>query len=128
MKTIPKFKAWHTTRKMMFDVQCMIWNEDRSKIKSIFDMAGAEYDATYVELLQYTGFIDKNGVEIYTGYLLKNGGDNEPGIVLWKDDRGMFQVGDAFCELFKYSGEEKEVVGDIYQGEYPKATDGEVVE
>lgn len=118
MTRVPKFKAWHTQRKVMFDVQCMIWNEDQTTLKSIYDMAGGEYDPRYCELLEWTRFKDKDGVDIYFGSIVLINGKNC--IVDWDDEEGLWCCGvevdgKIYNEMIGPHMKNIVVVGHIYE-------------
>lgn len=80
-----------------------------------------------VELLQYTGFKDKNGVEIYDGYIvsvkyLYDKRTTDRAQVVWQEDKASFGLkslkgltNEAY-ELYRVTAEHNlEIIGNIYE-------------
>lgn len=79
---------------------------------------GMEYDVSHTyndTVMQFTGFLDRNGTEIYEGDIIRNQYDKKPNqqIIFAK---GMFCLDDEDSPLWKCAPQNFwEIVGNIYE-------------
>ena len=112
-----EFRAWRKDEKKMIDVKAIDWDED-GNIFSVNYPEGKSYsgyDSDNIELMQYTGRIDKNGKKIFDKDVVKLKGYLWE--VYWSDEESCFKIKNKFDDLFLTKFKEKalEVVGNIYE-------------
>ena len=117
---IPKFRAWDKDHKYMeyTDRNLIVsfgdnGNVDATDLSNIYSTCNGMQN---FELMQSTGLIDKNGVEIYEGDIIKNSYD-EIYTVKWFD--AAFYLEEKYNGGFDYHElhleDNKKVIGNIYE-------------
>lgn len=106
-----KFRAWDEEQNTMW----VAGNGEAIHLKHFFD----EYDD--LPIMQYTGLLDKNGVEIYEGDIVTHKGEylslKKPAFVIFENGRFVMDCGNGDTNrLYKWSdGWSIEVIGNIYE-------------
>ena len=133
-----KFRAWDKKRKTMWEVDCLNWYDEYMWVNES-PMSGYRLPVDSTPIMQYTGLVDRHGVEIYEGDIVKDlttktylGGKkitSRIGQVKYGDyyaasedpyysaDITGFHIdGDVFSSNLKdYFDKELEVIGNIYE-------------
>lgn len=123
MRTI-KFRVWHKKMQRMYEVltlnfkQQMLSSPCRDGCETGID--GFSFDE--MELVQFTGLVDKHGKEIYEGDIIQRSTIKVPLLVRWNQKEAKFDVAkdpDNFnATVIWYTQlieEEYEIIGNIYE-------------
>lgn len=104
-----KFRAWDIKNKKMIN-EVKTLHIDKNKI----ERTGDDWDwyKREVELMQYTGLKDKNGVEIYEGDLLE---DDEKQLYVVEHDKGCFVAVNTYIPGCRFVRNDLRLVGNIYE-------------
>lgn len=115
---IPKFRAWHKELKMMFEVKSLVYTLRLARLTNRNDLVPSRtcsFDD--IILMQSTGMVDKNSVEVFEGDILYYPEQDEDkyGYIEFDKDRLAFVLDNGF-EKFVY-GEYGMgyIVGNIYE-------------
>lgn len=99
-----KFRAWDTANKEMVASECLgIFCDGRVR-----HLAASEADMSHLEIMQFTGLRDSNGVEIYEGDICQPSGD----VIEFRD--GCFYLGGNVCG-YMHRNYNVTVIGNIFE-------------
>lgn len=122
-----KFRVWDIENKEMLNVQELDFEPTfyGGRIAIRPDQYSDYFDTEDMILMQYTGFNDRCGKEIYENDIVYVSGEDENAIIEWDEETARFIIHfDGWITDFdNYHGKELEVMGNIYNN--PELLGGE---
>lgn len=124
MSRVFKFRAWDKTDKRMVQISSLMHSQGGIDGASVFDrdpyhsVPRGCLEGERLDLMQYTGCIDKNGKEIYEGDIVRDDTTNSIWAVTWNAEAAGWtdkQDNPYSYGLYKSLEKSMEVIGNIYE-------------
>ena len=117
---IPRYRAWHKTWEEIGKVKRIRFDDEGNVTTVLFEgkIFGANEKIDEIELMQSTGFKDKNGKEIFEGDILTSQNYPVKGVVEFRTDLGLWVHYLKGYNYFEDVGNvvgSKEIIGNIYE-------------
>ena len=111
-----KFRAWDKKAKEWLNIETVMVYLDGLLAQNI-NMDIYQIDRNNVELMQYTGLLDKQGKEIYEGDIVKGHDSLEPVRIHGKVDfnDASFCIVSGIGSFYRWMDYDIEVIGNIYE-------------
>ena len=105
-----EFRAWDKLNEEMLKVYKIDFNNEEAEFEFEDSLCFSE-----IELMQYTGLKDKNGVKIFEGDMVKSTNTGEVFTIAFVQERLRFCLIDKYGEDYGFTHVEGlEVIGNIY--------------
>lgn len=116
MKREINFRAWHKSKNLMYTVHYLDLKENCRSVGLMKNQESLRSDDNRdVYLMQFTGLLDKNGIEIYEGDIVQHDAWDYPFEVIFNQEKARF-VCKMKAGLTQYiAAESLIVVGNIYE-------------
>ncbi len=118
MREIIKFRAWEKKGKAYINGFNMVgFSTGQGAPKMKLQRYNIEWAMEDVVLEQFTGLLDKSGVEIYEGEIVRIANPDTITQVVWDDDVACFAFTSRWSHTYRYElsdSEELEVIGSIH--------------
>lgn len=114
-----EFRAWLKKQKLMVKVRTIALDRGMIEIEKIDGVYSGQFTED-VELMQYAGLKDKNGVKIFEGDIVKFNGELYK--VIWDNDECRFSltnsVENTFLLLTSWRMKRLEVIGNVWEDKH----------
>ena len=106
-----KFRAWDKEDKKMFNIARFDF-ADNTVYSHLFACDG--YVGESLEIMQFSGLKDKNGISIYEGDILIDRHEEETGEAVFENGSFFWET-ETFTQLLGEINDEIEVIGNVHE-------------